>query len=201
MVKRTFLEKSKKYGSYCLAGALVLALAITVIVTGGNLTRTDNSISPANNPVVSVGAQPEAVLTFTLPMLNSELIKEFSSETTGLLLNETLGRWEYHDGVDFTASDLSVYAVADGVVSEVYSDYAFGTTIVITHIDNLKSVYSSLDANVLVDVGDSVDKNEKIGTATDSSANEVAQGAHLHFKFIEDNQNIDPANYLELEAK
>lgn len=201
MEKRTFLEKSKKYGSICLAGALVVAIAITIIVTGGNLARTDSSISPAENPVVSVGANPAVVLSFTLPMSDAEVIKEFSSASAGLFLNETLGRWEYHDGVDFTASDLSVYAVADGVVSEVYSDYAFGTTIVITHTDNLKSVYSSLNSNVLVEVGDTVEKNEKIGTADDTASNEVADGAHLHFEFLEDNQNVDPANYLELEAK
>ncbi|MDD4816074.1 MAG: M23 family metallopeptidase [Clostridia bacterium] len=199
MEKETFLKKSKKYAGYLVAGTLVLALAITIIVTGGNLARTDNNISPATNPVISVGANPVSVLSFTLPMMNATVIKDFSS--TQLYLNQTLNKWEYHDGIDFVASDLSVYAVADGVVSEVYSDYAFGNTVVITHSNNLKSVYSSLSSNVLVEVGDDVQKNQKIGTADQSASNEQADGAHLHFKLIEDNQNIDPANYLDLEVK
>jgi len=189
----------KKYGTYCLAGLLVVASALTVTLTSGQIkSTTDADITSASNPIVSVGA--ESALTFSLPMADANVLKEFSS--TELFYNETLGWWESHDGVDLSSDELAVLAVANGNVTEIYSTYANGCVVVITHANNFKSQYSCLDSDsLLVEVGDTVQRGDQIGTAGDSASNEQADGNHLHFELFLNDQNVDPSNYLDFENK
>ena len=196
--QKKFKAWFKKFGTYTIAGGLVFTMAITILITGATSTTTANT-SDAKNPVISVGTQPLAALTFTLPMTDASIIKNFS--TSELYYNNTLDRWEFHDGIDFVSNDLKVYAIANGTVKNVYSDYAKGTVVEIDHGNNLVSVYSSLNEDVLVEVGDKIEKNEQIGTADDSAAEESEDGAHLHLSILENDEKIDPANYLDLENK
>lgn len=196
---KTFMGWIKKYGTYCVAGFLVLAIGLTIIFTAGTSKETQANISSANNPVISVGGQPVVSLSFQLPMTEASLLKEFSSQE--LFYNQTLERWEYHDGVDLVSSDLSVFASADGKVSSVSETYADGKMVIITHENGFQSVYSCLADDVLVEEGDEVKAGDKIGTAGESSNNEQKDGAHLHFELLQDGKNIDPASYLNFENK
>ena len=99
MKKQKFANWFKKYGTYATAGALVLLLSGAVLVTGLNASSQKAELNDASNPVVSVGTYP---ITFSMPMANATLIKDFSVDE--LYLNGTLGRWEYHDGIDLTSS-------------------------------------------------------------------------------------------------
>ncbi|MDD2227421.1 MAG: M23 family metallopeptidase [Clostridia bacterium] len=188
----------KKYGAYCMAGILVVAIAVTVVIASSDLESTNANLSPAENPIVSVSAPP--ALTFSVPMLNAEIVKEFSAD--GLYFNKTRGQWEYHGGVDLISDDMAVFSAADGKVSAVYSNYGDGQVVVITHSNNFKSVYSSLDADsLLVEVGDNVKHGDRIGTASDTANYEQLDGTHLHFELLQNDQKIDPSNYLEFENK
>lgn len=186
----------KKYGTYTLAGILILAMATMILLSGLNTTSDNAEVSSAQNPVVSVNTLP---ITFSMPMGNATLIKDFSSSE--LFYNTTLGRWEYHGGIDLSSTDLKVYAVADGVVSAVNTNTLSGTSVEITHSNKLKSYYSSLNGELNVSLGDSVKEGDQIGTADNTASTEEDDGKHLHFEMIEDNKKIDPANYLEFEVK
>lgn len=190
-----FVQWFKKYGTYATAGVLVVAIAAAILATGlsANVQKSNTS---AKNPVVSVSTYP---ITFSMPMVNAQLLKDFSSEE--LFFNNTLGRWEFHDGIDLVSQDLKVFAVADGEVVDVENSSLFGTTITIKHGNNLQSFYGSLSADVLVKEGDKVKAGEEIGVADATATNESADGKHLHFAMIENNKKIDPANYLEFEVK
>lgn len=187
----------KKYGTYCLAGLLVVAIAVTITLTSGQIKTSDADISSAENPIVSVGGE---ALTFTLPMGNATVSKEFSSDE--LYFNDTLEMWEFHDGVDLTSDDLAVFAVANGNVTDIYTNYANGCVVVVSHANNFKSVYSCLNSDsLLVAVGDSVTKGEQIGTAGHSASNELADGTHLHFGLLLNDKEVDPSSYLDFENK
>lgn len=187
----------KRYGSYAVAGVFVAVLAVTVLVVGLNSNTTQNAeTSNVDKPVISVNTIP---LTYSMPMQNATLVKDFSSNE--LYLNQTLGRWEFHGGIDLTSDNLSVFSVARGTVSSITTDSLNGTTITINHGNNLESIYSSLNSNVLVKVGDSVSEGQKIGEADSTAGHEESDGKHLHFEMLENNKKIDPANYLEFELK
>lgn len=187
----------KKYGYYCMVGVLVIALGITIGIATGTEDNTLNT-NPADNPVISV-TNPE-VLTFTLPMENPSIIKDFSGED--IVFNSSVGWWETHEGMDLTSENSLVFAIADGEVLSVVDDQLEGTKIVIEHANGLQSVYSSLDStDVKVQVGDKVSMGDQLGVASTSASNESLTGAHLHFELIEDGTKIDPNNYLELEPK
>lgn len=196
MKKQKFANWFKKYGTYATAGALVLLLSGAVLVTGLNASSQKAELNDVSNPVVSVGTYP---ITFSMPMANASLIKDFSVDE--LYLNGTLGRWEYHDGIDLTSSDLKVYAVADGEVVDVSENSLYGTVITLKHSNGLQSLYASLSDDVLVKKGDKVKAGTELGKADDTASSEAADGKHLHFSLIENGKKIDPANYLELEVK
>ena len=187
----------KKYGYYCMVGVLVIALGITIGIAAETEDNTLNT-NPADNPVISV-TNPE-VLTFTLPMENPSIIKDFSGED--IVFNSSVGWWETHEGMDLTSENSLVFAIADGEVLSVVDDQLEGTKIVIEHANGLQSVYSSLDStDIKVQVGDKVSMGDQLGVASTSASNESLTGAHLHFELIEDGTKIDPNNYLELEPK
>ena len=196
MKKQKFANWFKKYGTYATAGVLVLLLSGAVLVTGLNASSQKAELNDASNPVVSVGTYP---ITFSMPMANASLIKDFSVDE--LYLNGTLGRWEYHDGIDLTSSDLKVYAVADGEVVDISENSLYGTVITLKHSNGLQSLYASLSDDVLVEKGDKVKAGAELGKADDTASSEAADGKHLHFSLIENGKKIDPANYLELEVK
>ena len=187
----------KRYGSYAVAGVFVAVLAVTVLVVGLNSNTTQNAeTSNVDKPVISVNTIP---LTYSMPMQNATLVKDFSSNE--LYLNQTLGRWEFHDGIDLVSADLKVFAVADGEVLEVSENSLTGTTILVKHSDSLVSLYGSLNPDVDVQKGDKVKAGEVLGSADNTASSEAADGKHLHFSLIEDGKKIDPANYLEFEVK
>ena len=185
----------KKYGAYLTAGVLVVCLAGVVLITG-LVNSSQNMENNVNDPSIEVNATP---LTFSMPMTNATLIKDFSSDE--LYLNSTLGRWEFHDGIDLVSSDLKVFAVADGEVLEVTESSLTGTTVLVKHSDSLVSLYASLNPEVEVKEGDKVKAGEVIGMADNTASSEANDGKHLHFSLIEKGQKIDPANYLEFEVK
>lgn len=188
----------KKYGAYCMAGLLVVAIALTVTLTNSGLNSTNSNISDVSNPIVDAGAEP--VLTFVLPMMNASILKEFSS--TELYENATFGWWDFHSGMDLTSDNLDVFAVADGRVTDVSYDYDHGHTVVITHSNNFVSHYCCLDEDsLMVEAGDFVKCGNKIGSAGNSLESEFADGNHLHFELFHNDEQVDPANYLNFENK
>lgn len=194
--ENNLLKWIKRYGTYCMAGILVVAIALTITLTSEGLKPINSNVSEVANPIITAGAEP--VLTFTLPMLNATVLKGFSS--TDLYKNNTLGWWEYHDGVDLTSDDLAVLAVASGKVSNVFSTHSEGLIVVITHANNFKSQYGCLDS-AQVEIGDIIKRGDRIGTAGTSANNESADGNHLHFELFLNDQNVDPSNYLDFENK
>ena len=118
------------------------------------------------------------------------------------MYNATLKRWEAHKALDLSATDgANVMAVADGRVTQVYTNYLEGTVVVIEHANNMKSLYSSLNQDVSVKVGDNVKLGDVIGKVGNTANGEHSDGAHLHFEFFRDGVKVNPNEYISFSDK
>ena len=189
-------QKRNKILTYIYAGmvaVLVIGCAITIGLVNARETTSDAEIG--KNEVVQVATQ-----TYVVPLRNATIAKDYSA--TELQYNETLKQWEIHKAIDFLAGDdLNVYAVSDGTVSNIYTNYLEGTVIEISHKNGLVSVYKSLNKDVKVSVGDKVGGGSVIGSVAETMAQELNAGAHLHFEMKKDGKLVNPNDYLDLGNK
>ena len=117
-----------------------------------------------------------------------------------LSYNQTTRDWRTHNGIDIAAEPgTKVCAAADGTVYTVYEDDTMGTTVVIRHEDGYVTRYASLAQEVSVEPGDSVTLGQKIGSVGNSALLESAIGDHVHFSVTCNGEEIDPAEFLNLE--
>lgn len=87
-----------------------------------------------------------------------------------------------HDGIDLVASDKSIYAAGNGVVTRSNVEKEGGNVIEITHTDINGVQYVTQYAHLrerLVSLGDTVSANDVIGIMGDTGT--MASGVHLHF--------------------
>ena len=116
-----------------------------------------------------------------------------------LVYNPTTRDWRVHNGIDIAAeAGTQVLAAADGTVYTVYDDETMGTTVVIRHENGYVSVYSSLDSQLSVEVGDVVTCGQVIGLVGNTALMESAIGDHLHFSVTCNDEPMDPADFFAL---
>ncbi len=101
--------------------------------------------------------------------------------------NRKLNTITLNYGVDIKASkDLSVKAVAEGVVSVLDYIPGYGSVIIITHKDDYRTVYSHL-SEIYVNEGDKVNKGSLI-----AKVGESLEGYVLHFEIWNSRDNQNP---------
>ena len=190
-----FLSFMKKYGYYIFAGLIIVAITLTVVLT---TTSKGSDLNIDTNP--STEKVDAYALKFDLPLADCSILKAYSSDK--LIFNDTLGWFETHHGLDLVSAKSSdVLAAAEGKVTEIYTSDLEGTVVVIEHNEVYTSKYASLNSDVAVKVGDTVKRRQKIGTTSASAKNEVNSGAHLHFELFMDENEVNPADYLNIEEK
>ena len=182
--KNRFVEFIKKYGMFVMVGVIVFAIALTFTL----IATLDKSVPTGTSN-----------LSFKLPMSEARLVKDFSN--TELQNNETLNQWEAHLYIDLVSDNPDVYSVLDGTVAEIKTPYLDGHTIIINHTDGFQSIYSSLNADISLKVGDKVKAGEKIGVIDNTANGELNTGKHLHFALKLNNNFVNPNDYLDLELK
>ena len=187
--KEVVLSFIKRYGYIVATSLIMLTISIILILSANKPTESDNNVPVSLSPI-----------SFYNPLLTYTVAKEYND--SNLVFNTTLKQWEAHKGVCFTAPENSeVFAVLDGKVEDVYSNYLTGTVVVINHGNNLKTTYGSLQDDVAVKVGDVVSKGEVIGRVGVTENAELNLGNHLHFEVLENNVKVDPSTYLNIENK
>ena len=196
--------------------AVIAVLCVTAIVIGivsaasrKNETPNDQGTTPpaddgtteetpGDDNTEEENKTPEK-LTFVAPVVG-KIVKNHSLDTP--VFSDTLQEWRVHTGIDISAEEgAQVYAAADGTVSAVYSDPFLGKTVEITHSGGVVSVYSNLDSNISVKVGDEVKSGARVGLVGDSSLSELADEAHLHFGVKVDGVSVNPLDYISEESK
>ena len=150
--------------------------------------------SPAVTPSVKPSPLKPTASVFTWPV-KGEIIHDYSLEV--LAYDETMGDWRTHCGLDIgTALGVEVCAAAAGTVESVYKDDLMGTTVVIDHGNQVKSIYSNLAAVPTVSVGDAVNTGTVIGSVGATAIAEASRLPHLHFEMSRGGYVVDPLQYL-----
>ena len=125
-----------------------------------------------------------------------ETIAAYSMDA--LVYNETMADWRVHCGVDIAAQPgAQVLAASAGTVTAVYDDAFYGTTVELAHEDGYRTVYANLTPTALVDAGQTVAAGTVLGAVGDTAIAECAQSPHLHFAVLQDEEPIDPQDFLE----
>lgn len=98
----------------------------------------------------------------------------------------------FHGGVDMISSDLTIRAVAAGVVVESTNDNIYGQRLVVDHGNGVKTVYCHLQKKY-VSKGQVVKQGEPLGLMGETGK---ATGVHLHFEVYVMDSLADPLAYM-----
>lgn len=176
-----------------LIGLLVIACAVTIAFVTNQNVKTSGDIGMDEGLVV-------ANTTYVVPLADATIIKDYSAKE--LQYNPTLKQWQIHKAVDLVSeSSKDVLALTEGKVSNIYTNYLEGTVVEITHSNGLVSIYKSLAKELKVEVGTQVSAGQVIGTISESMAEELNNGAHLHFEVKLNGVLVDPNGYISLTNK
>ncbi len=154
-------------------------------------------------------SRPQSSLSSSQIQSSSQISQQilFISPVSGKVLNKysgnkpvkskTMGDWRLHTGVDLAAEKgTSVKSAGEGVVSKVYNDQMWGTTVEIEHPDGTVTIYSSLSTKVPVKKGQNIESGQAIGTVDNSARVELSEASHLHFAVKRDGKFIDPESII-----
>ncbi len=170
-------------------------LPITQAETSSDMDESAQAATnvPTVDSLEGAGSQSD----FVMPVNHEGVKLRNAFAMDSLIYSVTLDQYMTHCGIDVEApEDSQVVAVAEGTVTSVYKDDRFGTSIEITHPNNLITIYSNLSTDEMVEVGDVVNKGQIIGGVGSSGLFESLEPAHLHFEVIKDGAYVDPCNYI-----
>lgn len=120
------------------------------------------------------------------PISKGTIIRKYGESTNAQLKTVTINY-----GIDIKASgDLSVRAVADGIVSAIDWLPGYGSILILTHKDGFRTVYGHL-SSISVTEGERVRPGEIIGKVGES-----LEGNILHFEVWNQRNNQNPEIWL-----
>ena len=215
--KFNFGRSIKAKGYYIALILCAVAIGISGYMYYQNANQTDDPQLNNPNSVIDPGDDVQAGATLpsggnssgdtTEPVkrpypigrpLAGETIKDYAMDC--LSYNETTRDWRVHNGIDIAAdAGTTVCAAAAGTVYTVFQDDTMGTTVVICHDGGYVTQYASLAEDVSVKTGDTVQMGDAIGKVANTALLESAQGDHLHFSVMLNDEHIDPVAFLEME--
>jgi murein DD-endopeptidase MepM/ murein hydrolase activator NlpD len=137
--------------------------------------------------------QPRVVHAYSGPIPQGVAVGtgSFAWPTSGVITQKF---WERHKAIDIGApTGTSVIAADSGyVVTAGWSEYGYGKYVVIDHGNGFQTLYAHLSV-ILVEVGQSVGKGERIGSVGNTGR---STGPHLHFEIRFNGVQRNPLGYL-----
>ena len=116
--------------------------------------------------------------------VNSEFGTRQSPWTSGL---------EFHSGIDIRADrGTPIYAPAAASVAYAGNGQDYGTTIILDHGQDIRSLYGHL-SKLNVQNGQRVERGAVIGWTGNTGR---STGAHLHYEILVRGQAVNPRAYL-----
>lgn len=156
--------------------------------------KSNATYIPDFTPVPNVTLSPEPESRYQ-PPVDGSIIRIFAINS--LIYSETLNQWMTHSGVDIAGSKGSeVRSIAEGTVENVYNDDMLGMTVVISHANGCVSVYSNLDENVEVEIGDAVKSRQVVGRIGSTAISECLERSHLHFELHINGEPVNPEGLI-----
>ena len=182
-----------KYAYINSDGELILVLTNDTTINCGKVSNNDTK-EPDNDGDTQIPDSED--IEFGLPLTNINIINGFD-----FIYDKTLERYYMHQGIDFEApAGTKVFAVADGIVTQVVTDIVFGESYVtIAHGNDITTTYKYIIATEGLEVGDTVKRGDVIGSVAPADGMEMKDGEHLHFAININGKAVDPADYLDLK--
>ena len=165
----------------------------TAASTSGTLMLMAGSVDANFEEVFRIlRERRDSVPPLSLPLHNMSYVQTGAS--VGMKYNPVYQLQVQHDGLDLVAPQgASVYAVADGVVSQVIrSRKGLGNTVEFDHGNGYVSRYC-LMGDMLVTKGRRVQRDQRIGTVGISP---TLPAPHLHFEVLRRGVPQDPVNFF-----
>lgn len=111
----------------------------------------------------------------------------------GFRNNPFTGLTQMHEGIDISnRKGADVNAPADGIVSDIGSDWAYGKILVLSHGFGMTTRYGHLEKTV-VKVGQRVKRGEKIAEIGNTGK---TTGPHLHYEVKLNGIPVNPLRYV-----
>jgi len=125
---------------------------------------------------------------FRFPLRDFRLTSTYGHRLCPIFDNHSM-----HHGIDLAAPEgTDVFAAADGTVTEIGYNRVFGNYIVITHRNNITSLYGHLQ-KVETTLQAAVRSGTLIGRVGSTG---MSTGPHLHFELRQDGRALDPSGRL-----
>lgn len=184
-------KKIIKNSTYAVIVACSIILGATLVAVNAN-NRTQKTAVIETSTIQTT--------QYIRPIENVTVLKDYNSNE--LQYNDTLKQWEIHKAIDLIGDEnTKVLAIANGTVTNLYTNYLEGTVIEISHNNGLTSIYKSLDQDVKIKLGDYVKQGDSIGTIASSMAREQNSGNHLHLEMYLNNIAVNPNDYIDFTNK
>lgn len=123
------------------------------------------------------------------------IVKGWTSSYYGKRTDPFTGKLAMHKGMDFAGKEGSeIIAVASGVVTWSGERYGYGQLIEINHGNGYTTRYGH-NAELLVEVGDSVEKGQTISHMGSTGR---STGPHVHFEVLKNDRQINPSKFVAL---
>ncbi|RUM05391.1 peptidoglycan DD-metalloendopeptidase family protein [Rhizobium chutanense] len=133
----------------------------------------------------------------SLPFRNPAVGKEMTSPF-GNRRDPFLGRLALHSGIDFRFSPGErIRPTAPGKVIAAGWTGGYGNMVEVDHGNGISTRYGHM-SEVLVKVGDTVDRNDVIGLAGSTGR---STGTHLHYEVRQDGHAVDPVYFMNAGLK
>ncbi|ARM88608.1 peptidase M23 family protein [Rhizobium sp. CIAT894] len=133
----------------------------------------------------------------SLPFRNPAIGKEVTSPF-GNRRDPFLGRLALHSGIDFRfAPGERIRPTAPGKVIAAGWTGGYGNMVEVDHGNGISTRYGHM-SEVLVKVGDTVDRNDVIGLAGSTGR---STGTHLHYEVRQDGHAVDPVYFMNAGLK
>ena len=159
----------------------------------------NKNTKPSNSDVTKLTTkntlEQKTIQKLEMPVMGN-ITKDYAK--TSLVYSKTLEQWTTHEGIDISSDrGTPVKSSCDGIVEEIYSDYKYGTTIIINSNQGIKVKYSNLSTDSMVKKGQKIKTGDVISGVGNTSVFESGEQPHMHFEVIENGSNINPKNYLK----
>ncbi|MDQ0558421.1 murein DD-endopeptidase MepM/ murein hydrolase activator NlpD [Rhizobium mesoamericanum] len=155
----------------------------------------DSSLSQLDDALTRL--EMVRVTADSLPFQNPAVGKEITS-SFGNRRDPFLGRLALHSGIDFRFTPgEKVRPTAPGKVIAAGWTGGYGNMVEVDHGNGISTRYGHM-SEILVKVGDKVDRNDVIGLAGSTGR---STGTHLHYEVRQDGRALDPIYFMNAGLK
>jgi murein DD-endopeptidase MepM/ murein hydrolase activator NlpD len=155
----------------------------------------DNSLAQLDTALTRLETvrSTAASLPFQNPAIGKEITSPFGNRR-----DPFLGRLALHAGVDFRfAPGEKVHPTAPGKVITAGWSGGYGNMVEVDHGNGISTRYGHM-SEILVNVGDTVDRQDTIGLAGSTGR---STGTHLHYEVRQNGRAVDPIYFISAGTK